>query len=207
MVLDGRPLVEVSPGKESCFRPKNGPLTSAGTIGRGRPAFHARGPTCDNGRLVSRPVALVALLLIALSWNAALVAAPRALAPAVSAVTYAAGSLICHQRPERSFQYQGAQYPVCARCLGLYAGAAGGVLLWTAVSGLGRTARARASRITQPALVRRLLIAAALPTVVTVVAAWLGWWDAGNLTRAAVALPLGATIAAVVAAVAARDLR
>jgi hypothetical protein len=81
------------------------------------------------------------------------------------------------------------------------------VLLWTAVSGLGRTARAGTSRVTQPALVRRLLILAALPTIATVVAAWLGWWDAGNLARAAAALPLGATIAAVVAAVAARDLR
>jgi hypothetical protein len=41
----------------------------------------------------------------------------------------------------------------------------------------------------------------------TVVFSWSGWWDAGNLVRAAGAVPLGATIAAVVAAVAARDLR
>jgi uncharacterized membrane protein len=156
---------------------------------------------------VSRRVALLVLLLIAVSWSTALVAAPRPLVPTVSALTYTAGSLICHQRPERSFHHQGAQYPVCARCLGLYIGAVGGVLLWTGVSGLGRTARAGTAALTHPALVRRILIIAALPTAATVVVSWLGWWDAGNVVRAAVAVPLGATIAAVIAAVAARDLR
>ena len=39
-------------------------------------------------------------------------------------VMYAASSLICHQRPERSFYLLGAQLPVCARCMGIYAGAA-----------------------------------------------------------------------------------
>jgi uncharacterized membrane protein len=156
---------------------------------------------------VSRLVALVALLVITLLWSAALIAAPRPLVPSVSALTYTAGSLICHQRPERSFHYQGAQYPVCARCLGLYTGASGGVLLWTAVSGFGRFPRARAARLTHPGLVKRVLIFAAAPTAVTVAAAWSGAWDAGNVVRAAVAIPLGATIAAVIAAVAARDLR
>jgi uncharacterized membrane protein len=156
---------------------------------------------------VSRPVALVTLLLIALSWSAALLAAPRASLPTLSALTYTAGSIICHQQPERSFQHDGAQYPVCARCLGLYTGAVGGVLVWTTLSGLGRTARAGALWLAHPALVRRILIIAALPTAATVFASWLGWWDAGNVVRATVAVPLGATIAAVIAAVAARDLR
>jgi uncharacterized membrane protein len=125
----------------------------------------------------------------------------------LSALTYTAGSLICHQRPERSFHHEGAQYPVCARCLGLYTGAVGGVLFWMAVSGLGRAPRARAVRLALPSHVRRLLVVVALPTVATVVTAWLGWWDAGNLVRAALSVPLGATIAGVIAAVAARDLR
>ena len=34
---------------------------------------------------------------------------------------YQLGSLICHQRPERSFHLAGVQMPVCARCFGLYA--------------------------------------------------------------------------------------
>ncbi len=156
---------------------------------------------------MSRPVALGSLIVIALLWSAALTAAPRIAPPELAALTYAAGSLICHQRPERSFHHEGAQYPVCARCFGLYAGALGGVLLWSAVGGVGRTARLRAARLTRPGVVRRVLIISALPTVVTVAASWLGWWEAGNIGRAVLAIPLGATMAAAIAAVAAGDLR
>ena len=127
--------------------------------------------------------------------------------PRVSALTYAAGALICHQRPERSFHHDGAQYPVCARCLGLYVGGAGGVLLWASLSGLGAAPRARAAKIMRPKVIQRILIIVALPTLVTVVASWLGWWHSGNVVRAACALPLGAAIAAAIAAVAAGDLR
>src|SRR5260221_7816536 len=37
---------------------------------------------------------------------------------------YGMGSVLCHQRPERSFHLWGVQLPVCARCVGVYAGAA-----------------------------------------------------------------------------------
>lgn len=30
------------------------------------------------------------------------------------------GKLICHRIPERSFFYKGHQFPVCARCTGVY---------------------------------------------------------------------------------------
>jgi len=40
-------------------------------------------------------------------------------------------SLVCHQRPERSFWLFGAPVAVCARCLGTYVGAAFGFLLRT----------------------------------------------------------------------------
>ena len=40
-------------------------------------------------------------------------------------------SLVCHQRPERSFWIFGAPVAVCARCLGIYLGAAMGLLLRT----------------------------------------------------------------------------
>ncbi|HUE88911.1 MAG TPA: DUF2085 domain-containing protein [Vicinamibacterales bacterium] len=127
--------------------------------------------------------------------------------PRVSALTYAAGALICHQRPERSIHHAGAQYPVCARCLGLYAGAVCGVLLWAGLAGIGRAPRRVATRLSHPTLVRRLLIITAFPTLVTVVASWLGWWDAGNAARLILALPLGGAIAAALAAVATGDLR
>ena len=40
-------------------------------------------------------------------------------------------ALVCHQRPERSFVLFGAPVAVCARCLGIYLGAAIGLLLRT----------------------------------------------------------------------------
>ena len=52
---------------------------------------------------------------------------------------YGVGSLICHQRLERSFVVFGAQMPVCARCAGLYAGAAMAALVAFSKSGQQRT--------------------------------------------------------------------
>lgn len=136
-----------------------------------------------------------------------LFAAPAAAWPRWSAATYAAGSLICHQQPERSFHLHAAQLPVCARCTGLYVAAVLGVLGWVAISGSGRAPRAGAGRWLTAARLRLLLIAAALPTALSVASGMLGWWDGTNLTRALLALPLGSAIGLVVAAVAAGDLR
>lgn len=36
----------------------------------------------------------------------------------------------CHQRPERSFFFRGMQFPVCARCTGVFIGEILGVLLF-----------------------------------------------------------------------------
>ena len=55
------------------------------------------------------------------AWVALLVAAPL-LPAAPAALIYVLGSRICHQISERSFHVDGAQLPVCARCLGIYAG-------------------------------------------------------------------------------------
>src|SRR6476469_9730789 len=63
---------------------------------------------------------------LALIWPAAMLAATRIAALPyrgtsaylLSAAVYYSGSLICHQRPERSFWFWGAQFPVCARCTG-----------------------------------------------------------------------------------------
>ena len=151
-----------------------------------------------------RVLSLSAIGLVATMWSAALLAAPTDIAPRVSAAVYAGGSLICHQRPERSFHHNGAQYPVCARCLGLYLGAVAGVAIWAFVAGMGTVARPRARWFS--VRVRALLGVIALPTIVSVGTGMLGWWDAGNSLRFALALPLGAAIAAVVAAVAAGDL-
>ena len=89
--------------------------------------------------------------------------------------------------------------------MGLYLGAVAGVASWAFVAGMGTAAAPRARWFT--VRVRALLVVIALPTLASVGAGMIGWWDAGNSLRFALALPLGAGIAAVVAAVAAGDLR
>jgi uncharacterized membrane protein len=156
---------------------------------------------------VRRPLRLLALLVTVAGWNVALLAAPLGDPPQLSAVTYLAASLVCHQQPDRSFHLAGAQVPVCARCLGLYAGAFVGVVGWTLMSGWRTTPRRTTRALLAAPLVRTSLIVAALPTLLSVALAWLGLWDSSNAMRAVLALPLGAIAAAVVAAVAAGDLR
>src|SRR5215510_6838555 len=90
------------------------------------------------------------LALGALCWSVALFAAPSLL--------YPIGALICHQRPERSFFIHGLQLPVCARCTGLYIGAAAASPLAVALASALTAHRAR-----------WILSLAALPTA----ASWL----------------------------------
>jgi uncharacterized membrane protein len=145
---------------------------------------------------------------------ATIVSAPRwTHGPAASvgrpaaAVVYAAASFICHQQSQRSFHRDGAQWPVCARCSGLYFGGALGALLWTAFAGLRERPSRRACAVLARAHPGAILIMLGLPTAVTVTTAWLGWWDPANLLRAALAVPLGAGVGAVIIAGLAGDLR
>ena len=133
--------------------------------------------------------------------------APFLTSPQVSGAIYAAGSLICHQRPERSFHVNGAQLPVCARCMGLYVGGLLGVFVWAWIAGVGSTPALRVRAFTASTRFRTLLIVAAIPTVFSLATALAGLWDPGNARRAVLALPLGLVIGVVVTAVAARDLR
>ena len=124
--------------------------------------------------------------LVSWLWVLAILAAPvaadsphRTLAfPA--AVVYAAGSNVCHQRPERSFHIAGRQMPVCARCTGLYVSAAAAlpVAMLLAVPLSARRAR-------------RVLLLAALPTALTWGLEYAEVMAFGNVTRALAALPLG----------------
>jgi uncharacterized membrane protein len=83
-------------------------------------------------------------------------------------------ALICHQRPERSFWIFGAPVAVCARCLGIYLGAAIGLLL--------RTSRQVAMNI---------LIAAATMNVLDVVAELAGLHGNWLAVRLLLGLALG----------------
>jgi uncharacterized membrane protein len=131
------------------------------------------------------------------------------------AFVFAAGSVICHQLPERSFFLDGWQLPVCARCTGLYLSGAAGLAAWLAVKLLrGWRPPAFAPRNTSGGATARqarwamgLLLIAAMPTAVSYLTGVLGVWDGSNLTRAVLAVPLGVVAGAVVAAVGTRDLR
>ena len=101
----------------------------------------------------------------------------------LSAAAYGLGSLVCHQRPERSFHLVGAQMPVCARCTGLYlSGALGVVLAWWRIFWRGA--------IRWPSW-RAALVVAALPTTATLVAEWWRPASVSGLVRAAAAVPVG----------------
>ena len=102
----------------------------------------------------------------------------------VPTVVYAAGSRICHQKPDRSFHTSGVAWPVCARCSGLYLAAPFGAMtaLW-----LGRTLTRRAALT--------LMILAAVPSAVTLIWEWASGAMPSNAVRAVAALPLGAAVA------------
>jgi uncharacterized membrane protein len=120
-----------------------------------------------------------------------------------AAFLYAMGGVVCHQLPERSFFWDGRQFPVCARCTGLYLSGGAALVLWWAF----RLIRRSAPIAFTPATALRAVVIAAIPTVLSWTSGVLGVWDGANLTRALLAIPLGATAGAVVAAVSTKDLR
>ena len=119
------------------------------------------------------------------------------------AFIYAMGSVICHQLPDRSFFINGQQLPVCARCTGLYLSAGAGVCVWLVV----KVARGWRPVTVPPRRALAVLAITAVPTVVSFASGVLGVWDGSNVTRAMLAVPLGLTAGAIVAAVSAKDLR
>lgn len=132
-------------------------------------------------------IALLApvLAVLAVTWLGLLVAAPH-LPLSAAGPLYLFGSFICHQIAERSFHIDGAQLPVCARCLGIYAGAAAGVV----AAILGRPGRFR-----NAALVMAL---AAVPTALTLVVEWTGVWVPSNVARALAGAIFGIILAVVI---------
>jgi uncharacterized membrane protein len=134
------------------------------------------------------------LALAALAWLALLLSTPLLPLPGAG-LMYLAGALICHQLPERSFHLGVAQLPVCARCLGIYAGAA---------VCLGVHACARGTAWRSLGALRRIVVAAALPTAITVAVEWTGLWHPSNVLRAAAGVVLGVGLACVVVEAAAK---
>ena len=111
-----------------------------------------------------------------------------------SPLVYLAASRVCHQKAERSFQTAaGVQWPVCARCSGLYLAAPVGALaasLWRRRRAPLRSAAA-------------WLALAAAPSAINFALEFLTTVPISNAVRLVAALPLGAAVAFVVVAVAA----
>lgn len=98
---------------------------------------------------------------------------------------YKAFSGLCHQIPERSFHVAGHALAVCARCLGLYAGLAAGILCYPLVRSLRSTA----------APARLWLFIAAVPTAMDFSLGFLGIWQNTHLSRLLTGMLLGAVAA------------
>lgn len=125
----------------------------------------------------------------------------------LSLFVYLTGSLLCHQLPERSFHLWGAQMPVCARCTGIYAGAAIAAVIATLTAGVVRRTSSgpqrflgAAPRATREGGSRATLglAVAVLPTVLTLVYEWTTSQTPANWIRAAAGAPIGVVAAWIV---------
>ena len=139
------------------------------------------------------------------------------MASALIVAVYAIGGLVCHQLPERSYHLWTAQMPVCARCAGIYFGAA--VSAFLAVSfrtaeavrhaNTARTAEAarhNAVVVAQglsPATVARAVLALAVaPTLLTLIYEWTTRDMPSHAIRAAAGVPVGVVVAWLIVAAA-----
>ena len=111
--------------------------------------------------------------------------------------------MICHQIPDRSFFWDGHQLPVCARCTGVYLSGVLGLVAWAGI----KTARKWRPMTIDPRIALRVFAIAAAPTALSLASGIAGVWDGSNVTRAVLAIPLGASAGAIVAAVFTKDLR
>jgi uncharacterized membrane protein len=152
-------------------------------------------------RTAIRPILVAApILWIAAVFGALAIASQTSVGVALyalSAAVYEAGSLVCHQLPNRSFHVWGAQMPVCARCTGLYVGAAAAALTAT------RMDRAAQRQVWDRA--RELLLIGATPTALTLAFEWLSGVTPGNWIRAAAGFPLGVIVMLIVVAATASE--
>ena len=105
---------------------------------------------------------------------------------------YSVGSVVCHQLPARSFELWSTQMPVCARCTGIYLGAA-----VIAIASLFRLPDWSTSAL-DARQSRCALALAALPAAATLAFEWITGNVPSNLIRAVSGVPLGAVVVIVV---------
>lgn len=137
-------------------------------------------------------VAAAALLWVGLQLAATLLGRSESWA-VVAGPVYLIGALLCHQLPERSFHLSAAQWPVCARCAGIYVGAAAGAVV-SAITPL------RAFEAGAVAHARLVLFVSVLPSAGTLLYEWTTNITPTNGVRGAAGCFLGAIVAWVVVA-------
>lgn len=135
---------------------------------------------------------------------------PSSLVYLCSFFVYLTGSLLCHQLPERSFHLWGAQMPVCARCTGLYLGAAVAAIAFSVGwRGPACPPAPVGARRLQPSgrwspqgfalhTARSALVVAVVPTTATLVYEWTTGQAPANWIRAAAGMPIGVVVAWIV---------
>jgi uncharacterized membrane protein len=96
---------------------------------------------------------------------------------------YAIGRMVCHQMPARSFHVWMTSLPVCARCTGIYAGAA-----LAAIAFRGRLVTTRWNP-------KMALLAALVPTAATLAFEWTTGVMPSHWVRAFAGVPLGVAVA------------
>ena len=138
-----------------------------------------------------------AFVAASLAWALLLVAVPflasrphsSSIATALVVAVYGIGSFVCHQLPERSYRLWTAQMPVCARCAGIYAGAAASAVAASLAGARVRAIRASARRA------RVILALAVAPSAATLLYEWTTRHAPSNGIRLAAGLPIGIAVA------------
>jgi uncharacterized membrane protein len=128
------------------------------------------------------------LMALSILWMALILGAPWLMAERhflASTAIYKGFSAVCHQAPERSFYFHGHPMGVCSRCVSIYAGFVIGLLLYPFLRDLWEDAFPP----------RRLLIIAAIPTVIDFTGGVLGLFANTFLSRALTGSLFGAVAA------------
>ena len=144
-----------------------------------------------------------AFIAAALTWAVAmpfatLTAARPDASPAmyvVAVAVYGAGSIICHQLPGRTFHVGSAQMPVCARCTGIYFGAAATTLAMARLKPRATCDHVGHRFSGAAAAPRLVLLLACVPSALTLACEWTIGDVPSNATRFAAGLPIGAAVA------------